>query len=551
MNYFLAIDQGTQASRAIIYDSNGKLVYRKTKSVTLIRKENGYIEQDPLEILRSVTAVIDEALESVSSVSSVPGSKVNMVLACGLACQRSTVVACNLDGEPLSPALSWQDVRGKMYIEDLELSSEQVHQLSGLPLTPHYSASKCRWLLDHPDCITHQVTPSDDQVKLVPLSSFLLFHLVQSERFVVDHTQAQRMQLMDIQTLDWSEELTQAFQVPPNRLPACKPVIADYGFLKGTKIPVTAVCGDQNAALFGSGICIGRGDEDAQLEADEALINLGSGAFVLRLLPENNSKKPMKSQSKGDKRLLTSIAYSSTGTVKYFMEGTVNGSGNAIAWFLKEFIPEFLSGYVQGSLQISLMDKGESWIRSTDAESTDWKNRLPQWLKDIDEPPIFINTVGGLGSPWWSNSLEPHFIDSNDGSTNIAEQSVEALFVSVIESIVFLVQNNLDIMNSDRSLTVLKVSGGLSQQDGICQKLANLSQIPVLRLVEKETTARGVAWLASLQGNSSKNGSSDWNKSKTPFNTRFQPVSDIKLRNRYQQFCGFLASIDKRNNHNQ
>ncbi|MEE9303262.1 MAG: FGGY family carbohydrate kinase [Thiotrichaceae bacterium] len=489
MNYYLAIDQGTHASRAILYNETGQLISSQVEPVSLSRLENGHIEQNALEIVHSVKKALKTLLKGLET------DIQKNIKACGIACQRSTVVACNPQGLPLSPAISWQDVRGDSYLNPLPLTAERVQQTSGLPLSPHYAASKCRWLLDHHPQV--KKTPID-HLYLAPLSSFLLLHLVQSSPFVIDHSHAQRMQLMDIKTLDWSDELIHAFGIPRRCLPVCKPMCDDYGLLLDTKIPITAMCGDQNAALFGSG----------GLTHETALINLGSGAFVLRKL----------TTFKKSKRLLSGIAYSTpkSSTTEYLREGTINGCGNALSWYQQQLDTE-------GS-----------------ADVNNWRDQLPLWLTEIDNPPLFINSVGGLGSPWWSNQIEPHFIPQQDINESISE-NISAKSVAIIESIVFLIQDNLNLMTQEHPITLLKLSGGLSQLDGLCQKMANLSQIPVQRLVDKETTARGVAWLAS--GKNTAWPIADDGCLESIFEPTFEPIKDMGLDNRYQQFQHQLSRL--------
>jgi len=485
MNYYLAIDQGTHSSRAILYDEAGELIANQVEPVELFYQKNRHVEQSPLDIVNSTHKVISRLLDCISTTIR------QQITACGIACQRSTIVICDHHAKPLSSAISWQDTRGKSYLKQLSLSATQVQDISGLPLSPHYAASKFLWLLDHHPPIQNVAS---DEIYLAPLISFLLLHLSQSTSFVVDHSHAQRMQLMDIQQLDWSQTLVSAFQIPQACLPQCKPMCDDYGLLLNTNIPITAVCGDQNAALFGSG----------ELNEETALINIGSGAFVLRKLPI----------FKKSKNLLTGVAYSSSTRkeVDYLREATINGAGNALSWFHQQWSSQ---------------------------EIEKWQQQLPIWLDTINEPPLFINTVGGLGSPWWSNPIAPYFDDEIDDNENIKAKSV-----AIIESIVFLIQDNLHIMIKEHPLTRLKLSGGLSQLDGLCQKLANLSELPVQRLVDKETTARGIAWLCSGENTA-------WpvtNRISPQASTAqeiefFNPVDDAGLQGRYLRFHSLIKEL--------
>ncbi len=495
MNYYLAIDQGTHSSRAMLYNEKGVLQASQVEPVSLFYRENGHIEQDPVALLHSVRKALNRLLGALSTTIK------QHIHSCGLTCQRSTLVVCDKQGSALSPAISWQDTRGQPYLTSLSLSAERVQTLSGLPLSSHYSASKFRWLLDHHPALKGRPT---DSLYLAPLTSFLLLHLTQDARFVIDHSHAQRTQLMDIQQLDWSEDLTTAYHIPVNSLPLCKPMCDDYGLLENTSIPITAVCGDQNAALLGSGM----------LNNNSALINLGSGAFVLRKLPT----------FKRSTQLLTGIAYSSRyhQKVDYLREATINGAGNALSWFHQQ----------------------QQW---NEKEIEQWQQQLPGWLESINNPPLFINTVGGLGSPWWSNPIPAYFEDEDDSPLNNEEHNskhIGAKSVAIIESILFLIEDNLRIMTQEHPLTLLTLSGGLSQQDGLCQKLANLSQLPVQRLSDKETTARGIAWLSSQPND--KNEASE-NKAKTPWainiDQTFQPIEDKALEQRYQKFHHQLTRL--------
>lgn len=484
MQYILAIDQGSHSSRAILYDETNQIVAHQSMPVTLLRKNKHVIEHDPLEVLDSINTVLEKLFASLEK------KVYQNIVACGIACQRSTVLACDHQGQPLSAAISWQDVRGAAYLNSLPLSAQQIRRISGLPVSAHYAASKCRWLLEHDATVK---AASRENLYLAPLSSFLLRNLVNHSTIVVDHTQAQRMQLLDIDTLDWSETLCSAFKITKGLLPACKPVCDHYGVLKDTHIPVTAVCGDQNAALFGCG----------DMNQKAALINLGSGAFILRLLP----------RLKHSDQLLSGIACSAQQQALYMREGTVNGAGNAVEWFLKRY------------------------------PVNDWQRQIPIWLNQVSQAPLFINTVGGVGSPWWLHDIEPRFVNLNgdpDKTSSLASKAV-----AVIESIVFLLQDNLAVIQKEQEtrpdqalISSLIVSGGLSQLDGLCQKLADLSQLPVRRLHDKETTAAGAANLA-------RQGIMCLDNQAIRIEDSFQPDTENReysgLFDRYQLFRRYLT----------
>lgn len=381
--------------------------------------------------------------------------------------------------------LSWQDTRSKQKLVELKQFADEIQQLSGLPLAAHYGASKLSYLLNNHDVDNKTAT----KLRLSPLISYILFHLLEEQPYIVDHGNAQRTQLFSLKNLNWSTRLTELFNVPVKALPDCVPITSksgtSHGTLTGTQIPVYTITGDQNAAIYGTG----------PLTSDTILVNLGSGAFIL---------SPLKGYQ-SSKKQLSGIAYSDNESVQYVREATINGAGCALTWLEKKHKVDNV------------------------------QERLPLWIKEIEYPPVFINTVGGLGSPWWRSDINPKFIfpakPAEKTASKLASQAV-----AVIESIIFMVCINLDIIRSEQSFTQLRVSGGLSNLDGLCQRLANLSGLTVERVNMPETTARGVAWLAA--------GKPDvW--SLCDFD-RFTPEDEPELKTRYSIFSESLAKlIDK------
>ncbi|MFV9614560.1 MAG: FGGY family carbohydrate kinase [Gammaproteobacteria bacterium] len=449
MTYYLAIDQGSHASRACLFDKAGELVCEHSKKIKIRRISDSNIEQDANEILDSVNEVVTRLLHEAGTQQK--------IAACGIASQRSSVVAWKNDGTVISPVLSWQDTRGKQQLRNLEKHKTEIQLLSGLPLSAHYGASKLHYLLAK---AKSQMTTLET-LRLSPLISYLLFHILEEHPYIVDQANAQRTQLFDLSNRNWSPRLTDLFNIPVQVLPDCVPILkkpdAAHGMLAGTDIPVNAISGDQNAAIFGAGL----------LKPETALVNFGTGAFVLRLLTHYRTSE----------KQLTGIACSDHNTVQYVREATINGAASALTWLEKRY------------------------------QVNDVLKQLPAWLDEIGvnetglsetrQPPVFINTIGGLGSPWWINNIEAKFIAPHSPVNKVAATDMAMQAVAIIESIVFMVCINLEIMQSEQNLTSLRVSGGLSQLNGLCQRLASLSGLRVERMKLPETTARGVAWLAA------------------------------------------------------
>ena len=458
----LAIDQGTFSTRSFLYNQEGQVIASAAKKVALKTTASNQVEQDPNEILHSMQEVLNTVLSgSLQSPSDI---------ACaGLATQRSSVLAWSrTDGTPLTPVLSWQDRRGSGWLESKAKQFQKVTELSGLPLSPHYGASKLNWILQNSR--KARIAAKNGDLVIGPLGSFLLYHLLEEHPNSIDQVNASRTQLCDIHTGDWSAELGKLFEVPLELLPQIKPVCSTYGNLTQTRIPLTAVNGDQNAALFALG----------KPSQGTAFINLGTGAFIL---------SPVGTVPTIHPPLVSSIASGNSSQRNYTLEGTVNGSGLALEWAIQKWD-------VKRALE-----------------------QIPAWLSQKGKVPIFINTLGGLGSPYWAPEAQPLLIGEGDKGQKI---------VAVLESILFLLQINLEILETvTPPIKQLQISGGLSHFDGVCQRLADLSQRTVYRPASVEATARGIAWLAS---------SSPKYWPKPGRGKRFYPSDNPELQGRFLYF---------------
>ncbi len=461
MEYTLAIDQGTHASRALVLDARGRPLASRLVPVDLTRPHAGRAEQAGEQIVNSVRTAVRGVLDALTR------EQRGALSRCGLCTQRSTVLAWGEDGAALSPALSWQDTRGESLVTALGPHGQRIQQLSGLPLSAHYGASKLNWL--------QRNLATSDQYRMGPLAAYLLCRLTRQGHHRVDHGNAQRLQLLDVRQCRWSPALLDWFGIQRQRLPEPRPVIDDYGNLIDDELPLTAVCGDQNAAWFA----------DGQVDDANALINLGSGAFILAA--PGAHAPPLG--------LLTSIAVSDRQGCDYLSEATVNGAASALQWLQQRY------------------------------PGSDIFGQLGRWLTADITPPIFINSVGGLGSPWWVTNLEPVFVPDTARLT-LAERAL-----AVTESILFLLAINLQQLQTRTPIERLRVSGGLSRLDPLCQKLADLCDLDVLRSPDNEASARGVAWLAAGRP-------AEWGEAATA--DRFVPRRAPALQARYRGFRDYL-----------
>ena len=466
---YLAIDQGTHASRALVLNGRGDVLASGARAIGLARPQPDWAEQDGDEMVESIVCAADAALSFL-------GDRRRDVAAAGLASQRASCICWDRhSGRPLSPLFSWQDRRAHRWLQQFEAQGELIHRKTGLFLSAHYGASKLRWALDHLQAVRD--ARAAGTLCWGPQASFLAFRLLQEHPFLADPQCAARTQLWNLAARDWDPELLALFGLPQGFLPQSVPTCHRYGTLRlrDASIPLTALNGDQSAAVF----AFGWPDEDS------AYVNIGTSAFVQRALTRDPGYVP---------RQLTGIILDDGDTTVYTVEGNVNGAGAALEWLRRE-----------------------PGMEEFDA-------RLPQWLAAPGEPPLFLNGIAGLGGPFWKPDFASRFVGAG---------SPVQMAVAVVESIAFLLQANIDEMSRHVPPPArIRVSGGVSQIDGLCSRLAALSGLPVHRREDAEATARGIAYLAAGRPLS-------WNHAVQE--RVFAPVEDAGIGARYRHWRVLMA----------
>ncbi len=457
----LAIDQGSHASRAAVYDSHGQRGEIAYCAVSTRRPRSGWVEQNAEELLDSVRKCVHEVTCGIDRAP----------LCAGLATQRSSIVCWDRDsGAALSPVLSWRDRRAAEWLQQFRSCQDDIAERTGLTLSAHYGVSKIAWCLANLD----RVRTAGDRLVIGPLASFLAHRLCPGTVPVCDPANASRTLLYNRHTLDWDDDLLGLFGIGRELLPLCVPTRHNYGEIAdaASPVPLELVTGDQAAAFF-AGSETGRGS---------AFINLGTGAF----LQIATGAEALRVEG-----LLASIAYADDDGPRYVVEGTVNGAGNALTQVAEElgFKPDAYAA------------------------------KLEDWIRSVRNPPLFLNGIGGLGSPWWRTDFASRFLGPGNA---------EARMVAVCESILFLLQANLDRARTALAPTRIRVGGGIARSDALCQRLADLAQLPVWRQAETESTLAGVA---RLLGDTPAPGAAD---------EHFQPANNPTLQNRYQHWLAAL-----------
>ncbi|MEX0900975.1 MAG: FGGY family carbohydrate kinase [Gammaproteobacteria bacterium] len=406
----LVLDQGGQSSRAFVVDEAGNVAASASVSVATYSDGSGIVEQDPEEIVASVERCIAEVAKEV------PPSEWHSA---GLACQRSSVVAWDrASGDARTPVLSWMDTRAGRTFDQMRLDTQRLRAITGLVASPHYGATKLRWMREH--------LAKDRALGYGPLASFLLHRLLDERPYRVSHSIAQRTLLYDVHTRDWSDDLLQAFGVPREALPHPVDDRSVHGTLCG--VPLALCAGDQNIVPFAAG----------SPTTDTAYLNLGTGAFLLRPVA--------RAADVPDALLLAPLDDHA-----FAAEGTVNGAGSAISWFEQE------------------TDQAFPWTA----------------LARVDPAcaPLFVNGIGGVGSPFWRTDVRARFEpDAGDAASRA---------YAVLESVVFLVRANFDRMTPARRVVA---TGGLAAQPFVRTLLTRVLGTPV-ETGPREATVQGLAAL--------------------------------------------------------
>lgn len=460
---YLCIDQGGHASRALVFDRRGSLHASSLREVSIHVTPPDRVEQDPEELIASLQDSIAEACASL-------GRRADQIVGAGIATQRSSVVCWDREtGEALSPVISWQDRRAHEWLTRFSARQGEIHRRTGLRLSAHYGASKMRWCLDHLPAVS--AARREGRLAMGPLVSFLMFRLLAENPLSVDPANASRTLLWNIHRLDWDPELLEIFGIPSETLPRCAPTRHSFGTLpfEAHRIPLIVATGDQSAALFVQG----------SPPPDAVYVNMGTGAFMQRTF----GSRP---EAVG---LLTGMVYRDTDLTVFVLEGTVNGAGAALQWAAQEW----------GLKDVEV--------------------RLPEWLARAADIPLFLNGVAGLGAPFWVADFASRLIGDGEPWQKAC---------AVAESVVFLLQANLEAMQKFPPLpTRIIATGGLARLDGLCQRLADLSGLPVDRPAEHEATARGTAFL--LAG-----FPDDWPEEQS--GNIFEPIQNIPLAQRYSRW---------------
>ena len=438
----IAIDAGTTGVRSRAVFTDGRAPVSSYREFPQYFPEPGRVEHDALEIWDAVRSTLNDVADQVGP---------EQIAAIGITNQRETVLAWNrTTGLPYGNAIVWQDRRTAQRCDELTAAGALplVRERTGLVLDPYFSGTKIEWLL------ANRAIPLDDHLAIGTIDAWLIWKLTDGDVFATDVSNASRTMLCDIRSLAWDEDLCELLHVPIAALPT---IVASSGRIGLTAaasgipggIPLSGVAGDQQAALFGQ----------ACVQPGMAKNTYGTGSFVLL-----NVGSTCPAPTDG---MLTTVAWMlADGTTHYALEGSIFATGAAIQW-LRDGLAILDDAAQAGPLAESVADTGGVYV---------------------------VPAFAGLGSPWWDPYARGTIVGITRG-TGRAE-----ITRAVVESMAYQTRDVVDAMTaaSGTAIVDLRVDGGASTMDLLCQFQADQLGVTVQRPVDQETTALGAAYLAGL-----------------------------------------------------
>mgnify|MGYP000538089048 CR=1 FL=1 len=445
--FILAVDQGTTSSRAMVLTTKLDVVATASYEIPQIYPKPGFVEHNPEAIWNSCVQSIKEAIEKSPF-------EPKDCLAIGITNQRETTIVWDTeDGKPVHNAIVWQCRRTAPLCEEMKRQGLEplFQEKTGLVLDPYFSGTKLKWLLDN----IQGLRPKAEQGRVMfgTVDAFLIYRLTGGKVHATDSSNASRTLLLNLESLEWDQDLLKVLEIPRAVLPEVKPSAGVFGFTKNLGflpdgIPIAGVAGDQQAALFGQ----------ACYDEAQAKCTYGTGAFLLM----NTGRKRIRSRN----GLLTTIAWTADNVTKYALEGSVFIAGAAVQW-LRDGL-----GLIKKASEV------EALARSVDDNGG----------------VVFVPALAGMGAPYWSPNARGAFFGLSRAT------SAGHIARAVLEGMAFNVALVAEAMEMDAgfSLSELRVDGGASANNLLLQFQSDLLGVPVVRPIVLETTARGAAALAGL-----------------------------------------------------
>ena len=488
-DYILALDQGTTSSRAILFNRQGQIIKIAQQEFTQIYPEAGWVEHDAEEIW---TTQLNCAREAIAGA----GITASDIAAIGITNQRETTVVWDrATGKPIHNAIVWQCRRTASICDKLkeEKFDRVIRKSTGLVTDAYFSGTKVSWLLDKVKGARKRAEAGE--LAFGTIDTWLINRLTGGKTHVTDVSNASRTLLYNIRKQRWDTTILDKLRIPESVLPTVRSSSEVYAEtapeLFGVPIPIGGIAGDQQAALFGQ----------ACFKPGMMKNTYGTGCFLLM----NTGAQATTSKT----GLLTTIAWRTGGETEYALEGSVFIAGAAIQW-LRDGLQIIASAPETEALATSVSD---------------------------NHGVYFVPAFVGLGAPYWDQDARGAIVGLTRGVTraHIARAALEAM--------AYQTRDVVECMQKDSGIKAreLRVDGGATRNDFLCQFQADLLGIPVVRPVITETTALGAAYLAGLSVNfwkSEKEIASQWQVEK-----RFEP--QMKKGERERLYQGWQEAVSR------
>ena len=476
--FILAVDQGTSATKTVVFDTQGQIVAQATEPLKSYFPQPGFVEQEPLEIYQNVLASVKECLNQYRKTVSQDLTKVKT---CGISNQRETFLIWDHSGRPLCKAVVWQCKRSVEICSRLKKSNleKEVNNRTGLIIDPYFSGSKIIWLYEN----DHRIRNSIDsgEAYFGTIDTWLLFKLTKGKNYCTDYTNASRTLFFNINDLKWDKYLLDKFNLQNLNLP--QPQASSYSYgqsdfegLFPDKINISAMIGDSHAAAFGEG-CFSSGD---------AKSTMGTGSSILL----NTGSRRVQSEN----GMVTTICWSMPNRVDYALEGIIVTCGATINW-LRDQLGLFVENRQTQKIALSIEDTNGVYL---------------------------VPAFSGLGAPHWKMDAKAAILGLNLGCDR------KHIVRAALESIPYQIKDVISAMEQDSGIKLkeLKVDGGVTANHFVMQFLANLLRTNVINIGLEEVSALGAACLAGLQQNIFSD--IDQLKNLTTGRKRFSPNTDVE-----------------------
>jgi len=489
MKYILAIDQGTTGSRAVVYDKAARKVASAYEEFPQYFPRPGWVEHDPEEIWQSVNNSIQKVLKKIP---------IDLIQAIGITNQRETTVIWDKDtGRPVYNAIVWQCRRTATRCDRLKVTKgekEFFRKRTGLPIDAYFSATKIEWILKNVKGAFKKA--KSGKLLFGTTDAWILWKLTGGKTHATDYTNASRTMLFNIEKLKWDKEILRKFKIPDEMLPKVKKSSGIFGSTVkigklAAGIPISGIAGDQQADLFGQ----------ACFEPGTIKNTYGTGCFMLL----NTGRKRVVSRH----GLITTIGCGVFGEPVYVLEGAIFIAGAAIHW-IRDGLKLLTCGCESEKMATSVRDNAGVY---------------------------FVPALTGLGAPYWDQAARGAIFGITRGTN--ANHIVRA----ALEAMCYQTKDIMGAMQKDSGLKIkdLKIDGGASANNFLCQFQADILGINVVRPKVIETTSLGAAYLAGLAvryWKDSKEIKKCWKKDRA-----FRPLMRKALASNY--YKEWLAAVKR------